>query len=617
MSRFNLTIIVLFCLLQQTIAQVNYTANSQANKYNDFFLYGSNMGYRGSAWSDEKLADILAGNTQLGIPGVGVNSVRPALYEYFVENWGYDIRVSTFQYYANLGLRDNTVFIGYPSDEHMENKNYCSNAKSKVFANLYEPIWDNGENGTPVNDKNYYALYVYKIAQKYGANVKFWEVWNEPDYTDSKKGDKDPGDTGNWWDNDPEPCDLVNLKAPVQSYVRMLRITYEVVKSVQPDAFVCIGGIGYASFMDAVLRNTDNPDGGKVTTTYPQKGGAWFDCVSFHIYPMYYLDKWNNSIGKMEYFRTSDAAAQTIADRKDKLQELIYKYGYGNQYPDKEFIITECNIPRKSFENMIGSDEAQKNFLIKAAIACQKSDIKALHVYGSYEGTTESAATSPYHLMGLYKYLPEKPYNAIENNSGIAWRTTKRLLGERKYDDSETLQLGLPSEVDGGAFYSDSDKDYIYVLWAKSPGDNEQSSFTYSFPSTWNINEMIYYDWNEKTSTQKGNTIKLTQSPLFIKAKKSNSTSLTTNTIDQSIKIYPNPSSGRQFTVSIENNGTQDFSQINLLNSFGILIKKLIPEQTLQAGKQSFSFDLNLSPGGYFIQWKNGSYLQTKKLLVN
>lgn len=39
----------------------------------------------------------------------------------------------------------------------------------------------------------------------------------------------------------------------------MLRIASVVAKHVDPDAQIATGGIGYANFLDAILRYSDNP----------------------------------------------------------------------------------------------------------------------------------------------------------------------------------------------------------------------------------------------------------------------------------------------------------------------------------------------------------------------
>lgn len=495
-------------------------ANTAVTKYNGSFLYGFNMAYKNGSWKDEDIADIL-------VKGIGSNSLRPALYEGFVEKYGYSIRLDAFNHYKSIGSASNTVFIGdRPSDEHREKKQYAAGLASESYENLYEPIWDNGENGTPVNDNNYYALYVYKLVKTYGGSVRFWEIKNEPDYTYTKYGNSKQGDEGNWWDNDPNPEHLKNLRAPIQSYVRMLRVSYEVIKHVDSDAYVCVGGIGYSSFLDAILRNTDNPDGGKVTDKYPLKGGAWFDCLSYHSYPMYYLRSWTGnapgSINGFTYFRNSDAAAKSVIDKKTEMFDLMKKYGYGTSLPLKEAIITETNIPHKQLDDHIGSQEAQRNFAIKVAILCQQNDISGVYIYCPWDNKEAGDAGNAYDFMGAYRPIPESPGQQLRlNEAGTAWKTMTSLLTDSKYSKAETDRLNLPSSVMGGAFLSSKTNDYIYVLWAKTEGDlTENASASYTFPQSLSVNNIYYKQWDNKTFSIADSKIQLTGSPVFIKLNK-------------------------------------------------------------------------------------------------
>lgn len=505
-----------------------FNANIKVPKYEDPFLYGSNMAYKNSNWQDQDVADLLAGNKNEGIEGVGVNSLRPALYEYFVEKYGYSIRVDAFKHYKNIGTINNTVFIGdRPSDAHREKKQYVSGENSESYENLYEPIWDNGENDTPVNDENYYALYVYNLVKTYGDNVRFWEIKNEPDYTYTGAGNREPGEADNWWDNDPQPKDLKNWKAPIQNYVRLLRVSYEVIKHINPDAYVCVGGIGYASFLDAILRNTDNPDGGKVTDHYPHKGGAWFDCLSYHVYPMYYLRSWvgNNTPGNIngfKYSRNSDAAAENVIIKKNNLVDLMKKYGYdGATYPMKEIIITEANIPHKQTNDYIGSQEAQRNFVVKLAILAQMNEICGVYIYCPWDNKESSdSSTDPYDYMGFYKPIPDAPSNNLRvNDAGVSWRTMKNLLNDYKYDIGETIRLNLSSTMSGAAFHSGNSNDHIYVLWANTIENDrsENASVNYTFPSGMNVKKIYSRQWNNKSAQTNGSSIQLTGAPIFIK----------------------------------------------------------------------------------------------------
>ena len=496
-------------------------ANTTANVYDGYFLFGSNMGWLNNNWKDEDVADILVGNASKKIDGVGVNSLRPALYEDYVMTWGYDVRVNTFKYYENIGAKANVVFIAdRPSEEHRESKQYVLGLNSQSFNHLYDPIWDNGEHGTPVNDFNPYAKYVYEVAKRYKGQVKFWEIKNEPDLTPNWYcAGAEPGTPCNWWDNDPPPGDLTNWYAPIQSYVRLLRISYEVIKSVDPEAFICVGGIGYASFLDAILRNTDNPDGGKVTEKYPHKGGAWFDCLSFHCYPMYYLRAWDNSIWDFRYSRHSDAAVDALKMRQAELETVLTKYGYGGEFPAKEVIVTETNIPNKRIGESIGSPEAQRNYLVKAAVIGQKNRIRGIYVFGPWDNVEQNADGWDYDYMGLYKPLPATPSGVLRvNESGIAWRTASKMLKERRYDPAQTAKLSLPAGIDGGAFHSTKTNDYIYVLWAKTSKDlNETASGSYTFPNTIAVNMLNITLWDGSSTTINGRWITLNGSPVFIK----------------------------------------------------------------------------------------------------
>ncbi|PST81815.1 hypothetical protein C7T94_18275 [Pedobacter yulinensis] len=459
------------------------------------FLYGSNMGYY-PGWSDEQLAEILIGNPAKNIAGSGVNSLRAAMYDHFVQQWGYDIRRTAFQTYAQLGGRDHTIFLNGPADQHREQTSYCKGVQSQTFANLYEPIWTSPGN---INTKNYYANYVYNVVKTYGPYVKYWEVWNEPDYTTNWAASQ------TWDRSDPNPCDLSNFSAPVQSYVRMLRITSEIVSQLDKDALVCVGGLGYPGFLDAILRNTDNPDGGRVTADYPKKGGDWFRCLSYHVYPMY--DLGSN--------RNSDAAARAIVNHKTEFEAVLNKYGYGASPGRKTFIVTETNIPRKAVGNYVGGEEVQRNFMIKAAVAAQKAGINSLYIYGAAESELSEEVTEPFQAMGLYKKITEGPYTTGITPGGTAWRTVSRLLGGRKYDAAATAALQLPDNADGAAFYSATQQNHLYVLWARTSGSSEHATVSYRFPAAMNVRSAKQINW-EQAKTEFTGTLTLTGAPVFI-----------------------------------------------------------------------------------------------------
>ncbi len=565
----NLTLSMLFLLLTFTLsAQVDYTANDQVAEYGEAFRLGVNPGYNGQNWDDEDLAVLAAGSSALGVPGVGMMNFRVSLPEVFLDQWGYDIRVSAFEHYASLGMDKHTIFLQGPTNEHRSQESYCEDSQSQLWENMYLPIWDGGANGTPVNDDNYAALYIYRTVSEYKDFVKFWEIMNEPDFDYSGNGWKEAGEEGNWWESVPEPCDY-KLQAPVYHYIRLLRVSYEVIKSVDPDAFVGIGGLGYESFLDIVLRHTDNPEDGSVTGDYPLAGGAYFDAMVYHSYP--HIDGsmryWSNDAGGFVYTRHSDAASDGVIALKDSFEDLLFDYGYnGNTYPKKPFILTETNIPRVQFGEYIGSDEAQRNFAIKVQVEAIKNEVRQLHFFELAEKETPADAPSWVQVSGLYeKISDDTPYNVTRTQEGIACQTTTHFLWGKEYDASATASLNLPDNVRGGAFKSASGE-YVYVLWTETETDmSETAAATFSFPSSFNFESAQIHNWDYKLTNDVANVnpanITLTGAPVFITGSNSPISSVAEIGL-ANWRIYPNP---------VDNICYLEFENLTAQNGFLIL----------------------------------------------
>lgn len=517
-----------FCCFQlsTTTAQIDYTANDRVLNLDEDFGYGINLGYYPN-WNNFELGVLSAGDPAQGVPGIGANTSRPALYEAFLEDWGYEFPLATFEYYASLGFNNHSVLVGDPSWAHRDQTQYCPGSPSGVFANLYEPIWDNGENGTPVNENNYFASYLYKVGTIYGQYVKVWEILNEPDfdlagynwyYEDQNQG---------WWVRDPDPCEY-QLQAPIEHYVRTLRIAWEVLKTVDPDSYVSIGALGYPHWFDAAMRNTDNPNGGGVTAEYPYGAGAYFDIMGYHTYPHIDGSLWdyNRGLDQITGFnRHSDQAIAGMIRKKVEFDEVLAKYGYdGSVYPAKAYTITESNLPRASFSDprYHGTLEMQINYVIKSTVVAQKLGVKQYHIFKLGDEKPDNQATFEFEVMGMYTNMEGTNINAPQRTeAGIAYKTTSDLLGGKRYDAARTAALNLPSNVDGGAFRAD-DGTYVYVLWGKTTIDRSEYAETYyTFPFE-EMSQVVVRQWNYSDSrdiqTIQGRGLTLTGAPVFITA---------------------------------------------------------------------------------------------------
>lgn len=636
-KHYSICAVLVLCVHLCTYSQITYTANdfSHAPTYNGYFYFGTNGGWYGNSWDDKTLADIAAGNSSKNVKGAGSKTFRPPLPEEFLEGWGYDIRISEFGHYASLGVKDITVMLMTPSGAHRESASYGGCGQSMMFANMYEPIWDGGANGTPVNDNNYYALYVYKTVTRYKQWVKFWEIMNEPDFDNGGNGYKNAGDPGNWFDNDPNPCDLANMKAPIFSYIRMLRISYEVIKSIDPNALIATGGLGFVGFADAILRHTDNPAGGAVTAEYPLNGGAYFDVLSFHSYPMFNLASWSNVISGWVFNRHSDAAIEQYVNLKNSFNALLEQYGYnGTTYPRKVFICTENNIPRKMVGSYIGSNESQKNYVMKALTESQRIDVKQYYIFMLGDDRIEADATGFFETMGLYKNLvgigPHANGGAFlqtYSDAGIAYKTTSDMLMHHRYNAARTAQMNLPANIGGSAF-TDSIGNNVYVLWAKSTTDlSEVAAGVYSFPAAMNVSPIMNrFEWNytmtNAFTTIPAVTIALTATPIFLTENfvplpVDDPTDRPENVENAfAVSLYPNPaqeSSALKFTLQSPAPVT-----VKILNAHGQWLSNVVSARSFGSGTHILNLPgiKKLAAGVYYCRFETDKIRIIRKLLV-
>jgi hypothetical protein len=512
-------------------AQITFNANTQAPPaFTGTFRIGMNLGTPTPNFSTDEALATLAFNA-------GARTIRPQLPQSFVKQWGYNIRVAAFNHYKiTLGMQDITCMIGMDasSDVRATDTYTCgsSTKQSVLFKDMYLPIWDGGLNGTPYNDLNPYAAYLYNVVNTYKSYIKFWEVWNEPGLDYASKGWRLPGDpAGNWWDTNPDPCDY-KMQAPIFHYIRLLRISYEIVKYLDPTAYVGPSSCGYPSFLDALLRNTDNPVDGSVTTAYPLKGGAYFDVVCHHAYPHF-----DGSVKRpsnipptfQTYSRHTDMAADGLDWVLNNFETVYNNRGYnGVTFPKKKWILTECNIPRESFSPNVfgevhnfGSDEVQRNYWPKVWVRAVKTGVLQIHPFALIDRKAISE-TSNYEFdkMGMYRLGAVNGDPTTKTDGAVSLNTTTLQLSNKTYDATKTAAMNLPSTVNGAAF-ADGSGNFTYIIWAKTTTDrSEVASATYSFPTALNIGTMTKRAWDNSltntTTTISSQSITLTGSPIFL-----------------------------------------------------------------------------------------------------
>jgi hypothetical protein len=271
--------------------------------------------------------------------------------------------------------------------------------------------------------------------------------------------------------------------------------------------------LGNRSFLAALLRSTDNPNGGAVEQDYPLTAGAYFDVLSFHTYPEFSWDvkHWDNAVGGQVYNRHSDACLSGHFRYQTRFNDLLVQAGYdGVRMPRKHFICTETGTSRVMDNDNVGSSEIQRNYLLKCHIkTLMNGNIKQTYWY-----QTGDSGVDPDHwgAFGLFYYFGDNPpLTATASDQGKALSTLTHLLYGCVYDEAKTLALHLPSTVDGGAFKR-PDGTYLYALWAKTTTDlSEQASATLLLPDA--LHKTTLWDG---TTWDIGSSVALNATPQFV-----------------------------------------------------------------------------------------------------
>ena len=435
-----------------TAAGASATGDTNGPYGPKYFLFGDNPGYYGSGIDRRESA-------QLSV-AAGANSLRTTLPEYYLEQWGDDIEADDYASYTPLGLGHHVCFLIGPSHDHSNAPASAADSDLAHYSpkNLYEPIFlASGD----VNPDNYWAAYVARVAKIYGQYLDIYEVWNEPDQVG-----------GNWqateaWDTDaPKPADLIWWNDSIFSYIRMLRITYEVVHHFDSDASVTVGGIGYGSFLSALLRYTDEPNAGAVTADYPDTAAKYLDVVSYHYYPIFGGG-------------SSDTGVDGLLAARDDYRTRLGAAQAGT----RQFVVTESGAPRYAVGGNVGGADYSANYLIKAMTLGHYEGLIGIDWFAQGDGAAEGASTDSFAYMGLYfdYSAATQVSDAKLSPQGRAYAWLATWLPGSAADPSALAALGLPDTLRGAAFSTDSG--HLYVLWARATSD-ESDTATFSFPTS-------------------------------------------------------------------------------------------------------------------------------------
>ncbi len=449
-----------------------------------WFRHGENAGYWGPGIDDSESAMLAV--------AAGCDSQRVSLPATYLAQWGDDIEEHDFGTYASVGMDHLVVFLTSPTRDHSTAPASAADDELAHYSptGLYEPTFL--ADGS-VNPANFWASYVSRVIAHYGPSIDIYEVWNEPDQVG-----------GNWqatqtWDTQPPtPSDLIWWNDTIFSYIRMLRVTHEVVQRLDPTGAVTPGGIGYPNFLAALLRYTDEPTSGAMDADHPSTGYAYMDVLSYHYYPVFAPGN-------------SDVGADGLIAARDAYDAVFAHAGLS----PLGYVVTESGAPRRMVGTTQGSPEYARNYLLKIMTRGHAEGLLGIDWF--VLGEPAAPATS-FDAMGLYEsYASATMVSECHiDDTGVAYATLGHHLHAAHHDPSASIPTGAE-----GAGFTAADGSHVLVLWVRGTDENAHATVTLTSDHAWMQHA---WDWSrthaETTLTPSGGSIALdlTSAPVFLTA---------------------------------------------------------------------------------------------------
>ena len=200
------------------------------------------------------------------------------------------------------------------------------------------PVWAQMEPGSfcgPILPEalDNFGIFMYELVARYSAppyNVKYWELWNEPDVDPRLV----PSDQiyGCWGDED-------DAFYGGGRYAEMLKVAYPAIKEADPEAQVLVGGL--LLDCDPVNPPEISPGSGVPKYCGPSKflegilingGGDFFDGVSFHAYDQY--DPTSGFFGNPNWHSgyTLSGLIPVLVPKVRFIKSVLATYGYSDKY---------------------------------------------------------------------------------------------------------------------------------------------------------------------------------------------------------------------------------------------------------------------------------------------
>ncbi len=281
------------------------------------------------------------------------------------------------------------------------------------------PSWAADTSCGPINRTSLqeFGQFLAAAVSRYGRppyQVKYWEIYNEPDNSNSTKY----AFLGGCWGNNG------------REYGQMLQVAYPAVKTADPGANVVLGSLAYDNFTEV---NGPFVRGFLDDVLDPRKGngGPFFDILGFHYY--YLFRSFWEPYGK------------DLIGKANFLRSRLASYALS-----KPMILTEVGMPSGTAGTFQGTDDMQSDYVVKAFVRSMAANLKVAIWFSLMDFDNQK--------LGLVdnSLAPKRSYEAFEALAPVlSGAIYNRLVDSTTYPGVEGYVFTVP----GGT----TEK---WVLWA-------------------------------------------------------------------------------------------------------------------------------------------------------
>ena len=221
----------------------------------------------------------------------------------------------------------------------------------------------------PIEQQKYraFASFMRDVVTRYSAppfNVKYWEIWNEPD-APALMGDNAQEVFGCWGEIGVDPY----YSYGGRHFGFMLQNVYPAVKAADPESKVILGGLllsCHPTFEKANDSICSKLSAGFLEGVFIGGGGDSFDILGIHAYDIWFG---GTSYKNEQWYSGSDSIGPSLAAKTDYVRGVLTKYGYANKpimNTEYALICWQCKTPPPEFEATKANYVAQANVIAMA-----------------------------------------------------------------------------------------------------------------------------------------------------------------------------------------------------------------------------------------------------------